>query len=115
MATLKQIEAGAARYIDEEVAPKIPTNIPNGTIKKIAAVAGAVYAIKNGLGKALSNPAFVAIGAVNEDGEVDVDGIAAVFLEQVPEDGFRLDVPILGQLTFHREDVTRLCKFIEEA
>jgi len=115
MATISQIEAGAARYIDEEVAPKIPTNIPNGKIKKIAAVAGLSYAVKNGLGKALASPAISTIGAIDEDGNVDVDGIAEVFLEQVPEDGFPVDVPILGTLTFHREDVTRLCKYIKEA
>lgn len=115
MATIAEIEAGAARYIDEEVAPKIPTNIPNGTVKKLAAVAGAMYAVKNGLGRALENPAVSAIGAVDKDGNVDVDGIAEAFLEQVPEDGFPVDVPILGELTFCREDIRKLLKYIKEA
>ena len=42
MVNLTQIEQGAVKFIDNEIAPKIPTNIPNGQIKKIAAVAGAV-------------------------------------------------------------------------
>lgn len=115
MATIAEIEAGAARYIDEEVAPKIPTNVPYGQVKKIAAVAGAIYAVKHKLGRALANPAVASIGAVDKDGDVDVDGIAEAFLSQVPEDGFKADVPILGELTFSREDVSKLVKYIKEA
>lgn len=114
MATIAQIEAGAARYIDEELAPKIPTNIPNGKIKKLAAVAGAVYAVKNGLRKALASPTIAAIGAVDGEGNVDVDGIAEAFLDQVPKDGFPVDVPILGELTFFRDDVEKLLECIKE-
>ncbi len=113
MATVAQIEAGAARYIDEELAPKIPTNIPNGKIKKLAAVAGAVYAVKNGMRRALASPTIASIGAVDEEGNVDVDGIAEAFLEQVPKEGFPVDVPILGPLTFFKEDVTRLVEYIK--
>lgn len=114
MATIVQIEAGAARYIDEELAPKIPTNIPNGKVKKLAAVAGAVYAIRKRLKQLIASPAMTAIGAVDENGDVDVDGIAAVFLEQVMKDGFSVDVPILGPLTFFREDVEKLVEYIKE-
>lgn len=114
MATIAQIEAGAAKYIDQELAPNIPTNIPHGQIKKMAAVAGAVYAVKNGLRRAISSPAVTAIGAVDENGDVDVDGIAQAFLEQVPKEGFHVDVPILGPLTFFKEDVEKLVECIKE-
>lgn len=114
MATIAQIEAGAARYIDQELSPNIPTDIPHGQIKKMAAVAGAMYAVRKGLRKAIALPAVAAIGAVDESGNVDVDGIAEVFLDQVPKDGFSVDVPILGPLTFFREDVEKLVKCIKE-
>lgn len=114
MATIAQIEAGAARYIDQELAPKIPTNIPYGQIKKIAAVAGAVYAVKKRLRELISSPAVAAIGAVDEDGNVDVDGIAEAFMDQVPQKGFEVDVPILGPLTFFKEDVEKLVDYIKE-
>lgn len=114
MATIAQIEAGAAKYIDEELAPKIPTNIPYGQIKKIAAVAGAVYAVKKRLRELIASPAVTAIGAVDENGDVDVDGIAEAFLDQVPKDGFSVDVPILGPLTFFKEDVEKLVDYIKE-
>ena len=114
MVSIKQIEQGAVRYIDNEIAPKIPTNIPNGQIKKIAAVAGAAYAVKHGLEKVTAHPALAAIGAVNGDGEVDLDGIAEMVRAQIPKEGFKVTVPILGDLTFFTEDVERLVTYIKE-
>lgn len=115
MATIAQIEAGAVKYIDNEIAPKIPTSIPNGQLKKIAAMAGAVYAIRNGLKKAVTNPALAAIGAVDPDGNIDVDGLAEIAAAQIPEKGFKVTVPILGDLTFYAEDLERLAAYIKEA
>lgn len=114
MATITQIEQGAARFIDGEIAPKIPTNIPNGQIKKIAALAGAAYAVRNGLRKAAANPALLAIGAVDGEGNIDVEGLAEAALAQIPEGGFKVTVPILGDLTFFAEDVERLKTYITE-
>nr|WP_326174937.1 hypothetical protein [uncultured Oscillibacter sp.] len=114
MATSQQIEQGAVRFIDGEIAPKIPTNVPNGQIKKIFALAGAAYAVRNGLGKALSSPALAAIGAVDGEGNVDVEGLAEAALAQIPKGGFKVAVPILGELTFFAEDVERLKAYIME-
>ena len=112
MATIAQIEQGAVRFIDNVVAPEIPTNIPNGQIKKIVAVAGAAYAVRNGLGKLAANPALATIGAVDGDGNVDVEGIAEMVKTQIPKEGFKVTVPILGDLTFFTEDVDRLLAYI---
>ena len=114
MVSFTQIEQGAGRSTDKEIAPKIPTNIPNGQIKKIAAAAGAVYAVRHGLQKAVSNPALMAIGAVDGEGNIDVEGLAEITAAQIPEGGFKLTVPILGDLTFFREDVERLKTYITE-
>ena len=112
MVSIQQVESGIVRYIDAEVAPKIPTNIPNGQIKKIAAVAGAVYAVRSGLRKAAVHPTMAAIGAVDGEGNVDLEGLAAAAKEQIPDAGFKASVPILGELTFFREDVDRLLQYI---
>ena len=101
-------------YIDHEIAPNIPTNIPNGQIKKIAAVAGAAYAVKHGLEKLVANPALAAIGAEDGDGNVDVEGIVETFQAQVPEKGFKVTFPILGDLTFFGEDLEKLRAYIAE-
>lgn len=114
MATVAKIEQGAVRFIDNDIAPKIPTNIPNGQIKKIAAVAGAAYAVKHGVEKLAANPTLAAIGAVDADGNVDVEGIAEMVKKQITEKGFKVTVPILGDLTFFAEDVDRLLAYITE-
>lgn len=115
MATIKQIEQGAVKFIDTELAPKIPTNIPNGQLKKIMAISGAVYAIRNGLRNLTANPALSAIGAVDAEGGIDVEGLAAIAREQIPDTGFKITAPILGDLTFFREDVEKMIQFIKEA
>lgn len=115
MASIAQVEAGIAKYIDVELAPKIPTNIPNGQVKKIAAVAGAVYAIRKKLRQAVGDPMLAAIGAVGSDGDIDAEGLAEVIREQMPADGLKVTVPILGDLTFFAEDIDRAVEYIEEA
>lgn len=114
MATIAQIEQGAVKYLDNEIAPKIPTNIPNGQIKKIVAMSGAAYALRHGLKNAVANPAMTTIGAVDKDGNIDVEGLAEIAREQIPKDGFKVTVPILGELTFFAEDVERLRAYIME-
>lgn len=114
MVTIDQMEQGTIRFIDAEIAPKIPTNIPNGQLKKIAALAGAAYAVRNGLKKAVLSPALSAIGAVDQDGGIDLDGIAEAVSAQIPDAGFKITVPILGDLTFFREDLERLKAYITE-
>ncbi|MCI9331310.1 MAG: hypothetical protein HFG05_03950 [Oscillibacter sp.] len=114
METLAQIERGTVKFIDAELAPKIPTNIPNGQIKKIAALAGAAYAVRTGLQRAVSSPTFAAMGAVDGEGNVDIAGLAEALSAQIPESGFKVTVPILGELTFYREDIERLQSYIME-
>lgn len=115
MVSIAKIEKGAARYIDAELAPKIPTNIPNGQLKKIAAISGAVYALRHGLQNLAASPAMAAIGAMDENGNIDVEGLSEVSKGQIPTDGFKITVPILGDLTFFPDDVDKLLQYIKEA
>lgn len=115
MATIQQIEKGAVRYIDTVMAPEIPTNIPNGQLKKIAAISGVVYAIRKGLQRLNANPALSTIGAIDGNGNIDVEGMAEIFRQQIPNDGFKMAVPILGDLTFYTEDIDKILQYIKEA
>lgn len=114
MVTLEQIERGAARYLDSEIAPQIPTNIPNGQIKKIAIIAGATYALKHRLRDLLVNPLLTTMGVVDEEGNIDLEGFAEVFKEQIPDKGFKVTLPILGDPTFFDEDVDKLVSYITQ-
>ena len=99
MVTIDQIEAGAVKYINAEIAPKIPVNIPNGQLKKFAFLAGAAYAVRKGVRQYANHPILTRLGAVDEDGSVDLDGVLEAARGVVPEDGLKAAVPILGDLT----------------
>lgn len=114
MVTINQIEAGLAKYIDAEIAPKIPVNIPNGQIKKIAFLAGAAYAVRKGVRQYISHPVLLQLGAVDEAGNADLDGVLEAARGVIPKEGFKVTVPILGDLTFFSEDVERLAEYIRE-
>ena len=53
------------------------------------------------------------MGAVDSDGNVDVDGILEAARGAVPETGFKATVPVLGDLTFYTEDLERLAAYIK--
>ena len=115
MVTVNQIEIGAANFIDNEIAPKIPVNIPNGQLKKFAFLAAAAYAVKNGVRKYAQHPLVAQLGAVDAEGNVDIDGLLDAARGAVPENGFHAEVPILGDLTFYGEDLERLAEYIKNA
>ena len=101
-------------YIDAEIATNIPVNIPNGQIKKIAFLAGAAYAVRRGVRQYISHPVLLQLGAVDEAGNMDLDGVLEAARGVIPEEGFKVAVPILGDLTFFAEDVEKLAEYIRE-
>lgn len=115
MVTINQIEAGAVKYIDAEIAPKIPVNVPNGQPKKAVFLAGAAYAIHKNIRQYAAHPMLAQLGAVDESGGVDLDGILDAARNAVPDTGLKVSVPILGDLTFYGEDLERLAAYIKEA
>lgn len=115
MVTINQIEAGAAKYIDNEIAPKIPVNVPNGQLKKVVFLAGASYAVHKGVQQYANHPMLSQLGAVDQEGNFDIDGILEAARSAVPETGFKATVPVLGDLTFYAEDLERLAAYIKEA
>lgn len=115
MVTINQIEAGATKYIDAEIAPKIPVNVPNGQLKKFAFLTGAAYAVHNSVRQYAAAPLLIQSGAVDEEGNVDLDGVLEAARKAVPEKGLQVTVPILGNLTFFPEDLERLAAYIKEA
>ena len=55
------------------------------------------------------------LGAVDDAGNVDLDGILEAARSAVPDTGVKINVPILGDLTFFAEDLERLAACIREA
>lgn len=114
MATISQIEAGVVKYLDGEIAPKIPVNVPNGQLKRTVFLAGAAYAVHKNIGQLAINSTLAKLGAVSESGGVDVDGILEAARGAIPAEGVKVTVPILGSLTFYAEDLERLAEYIKQ-
>lgn len=112
MVSIKQIEQGAVKFIDNVIAPEIPVNVPNGQLKKVAFLAGAAYAVRKNVLQYANSPILVQLGALDENGNVDLDGLLEAARGAVPKNGFKVNVPILGDLTFHIEDLEKLCEYI---
>ncbi len=115
MVTISQIEAGTIKYIDNEIAPKIPVNVPNGQLKKVVFLAGAAYAVHKGVQQYADHTMLSQLGVVDQEGNFDIDGILEAARNAVPETGFKATVPVLGDLTFYAEDLDRLAAYIKEA
>ena len=114
MVSINQIEAGAVKFIDNVIAPEIPVDVPNGQLKKIAFLTGAAYAVRKNVRQYANSPLLTQLGAMDENGGIDLDGLLAAAKEAIPENGFKVTVPILGDLTFHVEDMEQLATYIKE-
>jgi hypothetical protein len=69
--------------------------------------------IKNTL---VSNGFIRTLGFVNDDGMVDVDGIAESLKKEIAKKGkMSISIPMFGKLTFVPEDVDVLCNYIKGA
>lgn len=113
MVSINQIEAGAVKFIDNVIAPVIPVDVPNGQLKKVAFLTGAAYAVRKNVRQYANSPILTKMGAMDENGNIDLDGILEAAKEAVPENGFKVTVPILGDLTFSVEDLNQLAVYIK--
>ena len=78
-------------------------------------MAGAAYAVHKNVQQYAAHPLLAQMGAVDESGDLDLDGLLASVKQAVPDTGVKIDVPILGSLTFYLEDFERLAAYIKEA
>lgn len=118
MVSVAQIELGISKYIDAEIVPTFPVGGQYDSIKKAAFKTMAAYAVKNGrsaLQSVLKHPFLTAIGAIDSEGMVDIDGIAEELKKNIPAAGLQMEIPLMGIiLTFHESDIDALRKYITE-
>ena len=107
MVSVAQIEAGVARFIDNELAPKIPADGPNGALKRFGLLVGLSYNIKSKVPATLHS-----MGAIDENGNVDLDSVAELARKYMPEAGLRVQVPVINELVFYPADVDLLKRYI---
>lgn len=114
MVSINQIETGVTRWLDNELMPKLPSGGSYDGLKKAAAVAFAMYAIKRGKTalESLADSSFLSTIGAARDGYIDLEGFAEEMRKQIPDDGIKVSVPMIGDMTFYRGDIDDMLRYI---
>lgn len=114
MVTVHQIEKGIGSFLDNELMPMIGEN----GLQKVIIGTGISLLLHKNIGKIVTmqqNPIVSAMGIFDQEGNIDIDSIKEEMLKQIPEEGVKVDVPMVGVLTFKKEDISKLHQYIMNA
>lgn len=113
MVPMSKIQKGVAAYLDAELMPKLDRS---GWEKVLIGTAASLAISRAGaIAEGYKNSKVVKmLGIVDDAGNVDVHAIAEEMKKNIGKEGFTVEVPILGALTFHKDDVDKLYGFIAE-
>lgn len=112
MISIDRIEHGFKKYVDNHFIP----DLPDGGLERIIVATGAgilANRVKPLLHEWSKKSMFHALGLVNEHG-FDLEGIKTEMMKHVGDQGFHLEIPIAGTVTFKREDIEKLYRCIVE-
>lgn len=111
MVTIAKIEQGVAAYLDAEIMPQLPSS---GLEKVLAGTAMSLFIKRSGkiIEGYKENKAVQMLGIMDADGNVDVDVLAEELKKNIPSDGVKVEIPIIGKMTFHKDDVDKLHEYI---
>lgn len=107
MVSMAQVENGLCRFIDNELAPKIPADGQNGGLKRLGFLVGLTYMIHKQMPSVLNT-----MGAVDPNGNVDMEGVMLAVKKFMPDDGLRVQVPVVSELVFYPSDVEQIKSYI---
>ena len=105
MATLAQVKAGAAAYIEQEIIAKI-----DGWQKWVAGAAVSMALNRaDGIFDVLKqNPAIKLLGVIDDSGNIDIEALYTEFKRQAQRGPISFDVPMVGRLTLNESDVDKI-------
>lgn len=111
MVSIDKIEKGVANYLDGELMPQLQNNglekVIVGTVVSLAiSRSGAIVAGYK------DNKLVQMLGIMDGNGDVDVEVLAAELKKNIPKEGVKVDIPIIGTMTFHKNDVDKLYEYI---
>lgn len=113
MVSISKIEQGAKRYVDNHFIP----SLPDGGFQKVLVATGAailVSRMSDMLKHWAHNDTMRMLGVVDHDGNFDLDIIKTEMMKHMSDEGMPLEIPMIGTLTFKREDIERLYRCITE-
>lgn len=111
MVSSTSIEKGIASYLDNELMPKLPLE----GIKRVALGTAVGVIIKRAgfmLENLKDNQMLLAFGIVDGQGGFDLELLQQEAKKQISDAGFNIDIPLIGSITFKKEDVDLLYNHI---
>lgn len=111
MVAIDKVEQGVAAYLDSELMPQLPKS---GFEKVLAgtAISLVIRRSRNILEGYKNNKTIQMLKLMDENGNVDVDVLAEELKKNIPQEGVKVEVPLIGALTFRKEDVDKLYEYI---
>lgn len=113
MVEIARIEKGIARYLDEELVKKMPSNTWRqfgvGVVSGLIAKRGGTM-----IEQYKTHPIAKAFSLVDESGCVDIEVLREIASERIPNGGLPVEVPLIGKITVYRSDLESLYKYIVE-
>lgn len=111
MVSIDKIEQGIAYYLDKELMPKLQSNgwekVLIGTVASLAIHrSGAIAA------EYKDHKLVKMLGIMDDNGNVDVETLAAELKKNISKDGIEVDIPVIGIMKFHKDDVDKLYEYI---
>lgn len=109
--SIDKIERGIANYLDAELMPQLQNN---GIEKVIIGTAASLFIRKSGtiIEGYKDNKLVKMLGIIDGSGNVDIETLVEELKNNISKEGVSIDVPIIGTLTFHKEDIDKLCDYI---
>lgn len=111
MVNLQQIQSGIASYLDNELMPMLPQT----GIERVLLGTGLSLLIKKNFNKIndlKEQPLVKAMGIFDEEGNVDLDTLRDEVKANMTNDGIKVEVPMIGGLTFKKDDIDKLYTYI---
>lgn len=113
MATIQQIQTGAARFIDTNLSQSFQG------WQKALVVGGStliVANLPNLIGTYANHPVVAALGVHNpQAGTIDLDKLYQAFMPHLGGDKIPLTVPGVGTIKMGRDEIDALMRYIKEA
>lgn len=113
MVSVNKIERGVAKYVDTEIMPHLDAN---GVEKVVIGTAVSLLIRRSGaiIGEYKNNKLVKMLGVIDNDGNIDIDMLSEELKKNVSKEGIKVDVPIIGTMTFHKSDIDKLYGYITE-
>lgn len=112
--TIDQVKAGVASFLDKNLIPLLPEKSWKRVVYG-AAIGMYINKADQYVPALMQSPVLKPLGIFREDGTIDLDAAMPYVKQQIGTDGFDVDIPGLGAITFKEADIQTLYNEIKSA